>query len=201
MIKIDMSLKASELEGSLKRMWVLSGAKIKSIAEGGESDGLPVYTAAGRYTSRGWTEWTQGFVYGSALLQYEATGEGEFLDYGRERTVSAMPVHVTNFGVHDHGFNNVSSYGTLLRMIDEGRLKADRWERSHYELAMKCSGSVQARRWTELPGGNGYIYSFNGPHSLFADTIRTIRALAMAHSLGHRMNGENDSPYRCSDVW
>ncbi len=194
MIKIDMSLKASELEGSLKRMWVLSGAKIKSIAEGGESDGLPVYTAAGRYTSRGWTEWTQGFVYGSALLQYEATGEGEFLDYGRERTVSAMPVHVTNFGVHDHGFNNVSSYGTLLRMIDEGRLKADRWERSHYELAMKCSGSVQARRWTELPGGNGYIYSFNGPHSLFADTIRTIRALAMAHSLGHRMNGENDQP-------
>ena len=34
------------------------------------------------------------------------------------------------------------------------------------ELALKVSGAVQAARWTTIPGG-GYIYSFNGPHSLF----------------------------------
>jgi unsaturated chondroitin disaccharide hydrolase len=38
----------------------------------------------------------------------------------------------------------------------------------------------------------GYVYSFNGPHSLFSDTIRTMRALAVAHLLGHRLMGEND---------
>ena len=27
--------------------------------------------------------------------------------------------------------------------------------------------------------GGGYIYSFNGPHSLFVDTIRSLRALAL----------------------
>ena len=30
----------------------------------------PVFTVKGRYTSKGWTEWTQGFQYGSALLQF-----------------------------------------------------------------------------------------------------------------------------------
>ena len=33
--------------------------------------------------------------------------------------------------------------------------------------------------------GLGYVYSFNGPHSLFCDTIRSLRALAMSHRLGH----------------
>jgi hypothetical protein len=42
--------------------------------------------------------------------------------------------------------------------------------------------------------GSGYIYSFNGPHSLFSDTIRSLRSLAVAHQLGHRLMGENDQP-------
>ena len=58
-------------------------------------------------------------------------------------------------------------------------------------MALKLSGAVQARRWTEIPGG-GYIYSFNGPHSLFVDTIRSLRALAIAHKLGHVLMEEND---------
>src|SRR5690606_13129067 len=36
------------------------------------------------------------------------------------------------------------------------------------------------------------IHSFNGPHSLFCDTIRSLRSLALAHQLGHRLMGEND---------
>ena len=50
---------------------------------------------------------------------------------------------------------------------------------------------MQANRWTSLPKG-GFIYSFNGPHSLFADTIRSLRSLAVAHQLGHALCGEND---------
>jgi unsaturated chondroitin disaccharide hydrolase len=192
MIGTDLKLKASDFEKPLKRLWELSAEKISSMKE--NDGGAPVYTVKGRYTSRGWTEWTQGFVYGSSLLQFDATGEKRFLEYGRSRTVDLMATHVTNFGVHDHGFNNVSSYGSLLRLMDEGKMPEHEWERNFYELALKCSGAVQARRWTELPDGLGYIYSFNGPHSLFADTIRTLRALAIAHKLKHRMMGEGDKP-------
>ncbi|MCK7577215.1 MAG: glycoside hydrolase family 88 protein [Chromatiales bacterium] len=45
--------------------------------------GAPVFTAAGTYTARGWTEWTQGFQFGSPLLVYEATGDPWFLEYGQ----------------------------------------------------------------------------------------------------------------------
>ena len=51
---------------------------------------------------------------------------------------------------------------------------------------------MQAARWTNIAGGGGYIYSFNGPHSLFVDTIRSLRALAVSHQLGHVLMGEND---------
>jgi hypothetical protein len=99
---------------------------------------------------------------------------------------------VTHFGVHDHGFNNVSTYGNLHRLMAEGRIEGSDWERDFYELALKASGAVQAYRWTELPEGEGFIYSFNGPHSLFADTIRSLRSLAVAHRLGHALAGEGD---------
>jgi hypothetical protein len=72
-----------------------------------------------------------------------------------------------------------------------GNFKASDEEKEFYRLALKISGAVQARRWTGIKDG-GYIYSFNGPHSLFIDTIRTCRILLAAYLLGHRMLDEND---------
>ena len=46
--------------------------------------------------------------------------------------------------------------------------------------------------WTALGPGQGFIHSFTGPHSLFADTIRSLRALALAHQLGQVLMGEGD---------
>ena len=37
-----------------------------------------------------------------------------------------MAPHLTHMGVHDHGFNNVSTYGTLWRLAREGRFDAER---------------------------------------------------------------------------
>ena len=54
------------------------------------------------------------------------------------------------------------------------------------------TGAVQAARWTKLAPDLGYVYSFNGPQSLFADTIRSMRALAVSHQLGHSLMGEGD---------
>jgi len=174
-------------------MWELSARKLRAIERSyDESRGSPVFTVDGRWTSRGWTEWTQGFQYGSALLQFDATGEQEFLRTGRAKTHARMAPHLTHMGVHDHGFNNVSTYGGLLRMMNEGRTPEDPGERAACELALKVSGAVQARRWTRTADGGGFIYSFNGPHSLFVDTVRSLRALALAHSLGHVLLEEND---------
>jgi unsaturated chondroitin disaccharide hydrolase len=113
------------------------------------------------------------------------------LAIGRRNTVEKMAAHVSHFGVHDHGFNNVSTYGNLLRLMNERRIEESFWEREFYQLAMKLSGAIQAKRRTNISGG-GFIYSFNGPHSLFVDTIRSLRALAVAHRLGQVLMDEND---------
>lgn len=193
MIEIDTSLKPADLADDLGRLWELSGQKILSIddAWSGQS-GAPVFTVEGRYQPQGWTEWTQGFQYGWAILQFDATADQRFLDLGRDRTVERMAPHVTHIGVHDHGFNNVSTYGNLWRLMREGRMADNPRERQLYELALKATGAVQAARWSTTHEGDGYIYSFNGPHSLFCDTIRSLRALAISHQLGHTLMGEND---------
>lgn len=191
-MQIDQTIQPKSLTRPLKRFWEVSAQKMELInREYDASQGSPVFTVEGKYTTRGWTEWTQGFQYGSEILQFDADDNFQWLETGRRNTVEKMAPHVTHFGVHDHGFNNVSTYGNLLRLMNEGKIAENEWERNFYEMALKASGAVQAKRWTALPTG-GYIYSFNGPHSLFADTIRSLRALAVAHQLGGSLMGEND---------
>jgi unsaturated chondroitin disaccharide hydrolase len=192
MIKIDYRLKPEDLKKKLDLFWELSAEKIKDIDRNYDgSKGSPVYTVNGKYTTRGWTEWTQGFQYGSAILQYDASGESYFLESGRKATVDKMAPHISHTGVHDHGFNNLSTYGNLLRLMNEGRIPFSEWEKNFYEFALKISGAVQAGRWTKIRNG-GFIYSFNGPHSLFVDTIRSCRILVVSHLLGHVLQEEND---------
>jgi unsaturated chondroitin disaccharide hydrolase len=192
-MKINLKLQPADLTAKLQRFWQLSAGKIQHIEKNYDSSkGSPVFTVRGKYTSRGWTEWTQGFQYGSAILQFDATGERKFLELARKATVQKMAPHVSHFGVHDHGFNNVSTYGNLWRLMGEERIAENQWERNFYELALKLSGAVQARRWTKIKDG-GFIHSFNGPQSLFVDTIRSLRSLALAHYLGHVPMEEGDS--------
>lgn len=191
-MKIDYGLEPGMLKNKLDNFWHLSGEKIIAIdREYDSSNGSPVFTAGGKYTTRGWTEWTQGFQFGSAILQFDATGEPWFLENGRQNTVSKMAPHISHVGVHDHGFNNLSTYGNLLRLMKEEKIPFNGWEKNFYELALKISGAVQASRWTHTREG-GFISSFNGPHSLFVDTIRSCRVLVVSHLLGHLLQGEND---------
>jgi hypothetical protein len=192
MLALSQGRTARDLVPKIERVFELSAGKIRTLERRWTpSDGAPVFTIEGRYAARGWTEWTQGFQFGAAILQFDATGDRDFLDLGRSRTLERMASHLTHIGVHDHGFNNVSTYGALWRLAREGRIEATDWERHFYELAIKISGAVQARRWTPIPGG-GFIHSFNGAHSLFVDTIRSLRALALSHRLGHRLSDEQD---------
>ena len=193
-MEIKPDLQPQQLQPALERFWQLSGEKIQNIRQNYDmSQGSPVFTVAGQYSTRGWTEWTEGFRTGSAILQYDATGQEAFLQQGEQETVETMASHVSHIGVHDHGFNNVSTYGNLRRLMLEGKTAKDEGKLNFYELALKVSGAVQASRWTEHQNG-GFIHSFNGPHSLFVDTIRSCRILAMAHKLGHVLMGEGDKP-------
>ncbi|MCK4783513.1 MAG: hypothetical protein KAV87_07175 [Desulfobacteraceae bacterium] len=56
-------------------------------------EGTPLFTVKGKYTTRGWTEWTQGFRFGSAIIQYDATGEERFLTLGMKGTLDYMATH------------------------------------------------------------------------------------------------------------
>jgi hypothetical protein len=195
MIQINFELTPTHLFPAVQRLFTLSADKIHHLQDRWNPEkGTPVFTIKGEYTSRGWTEWTQGFQFGAAIYQFEVMHDEAFLAIGRGGTVDLMAPHVTHVGVHDHGFNNVSTYGNLLRLMAAGAIPYDPWEKNFYELALKASGAVQAARWTELGPDHGFIYSFNGPQSLFADTVRSLRALALGHKLGHRLMGEMDRP-------
>ncbi len=190
---LDTELNPADLQPALDRFFNLSGEKILVLQKAwNPAKGAPVFTRRGKYTTRGWTEWTQGFQYGCQILQFDATDVEQFLRLGRENTIRHMSPHVTHIGVHDHGFNNVSTYGNLRRLALEGRTSEMAEAMELYALALKASGAVQAARWTTIADGTGFIHSFNGPHSLFSDTIRTCRVLVLAHQLGHCLMGEND---------
>ena len=78
MIQIDNNLIPEDFSAKLKKFWEISGQKIRLIDKHyDESQGSPVFTVKGKYSTRGWTEWTQGFQYGSAILQYDATGDSK----------------------------------------------------------------------------------------------------------------------------
>ena len=194
MIEINDQIQPADLKAKLERFWERSAECLESIEKsfppGSET---PVITVDGKYKAQGWTEWTQGFQYGSLFLQFDATDDSRYLEMACERTVDSMASHLTHIGVHDHGFNNVSTYGNLWRLMNEGRVAEDAWQRNFCELALKVTGAVQAARWANTRDGTGYIYSFNGPQSLFIDTIRSCRALSLSHQLGHALMGEQDA--------
>jgi hypothetical protein len=192
-LKIDHCLTPGRLVPRLHRLFDLSAGKILAIEKSwNPAHGTPVFTVKGRYATRGWTEWTQGFRFGSALLQFDASGDKRFLDLGRRKTIELMAAHVSHIGVHDHGFNIISTYGNLWRLMREGKVPFNEREQETCELALKVSGAIQAARWAGTGDGLGYIYSFNGPHSLFVDAMRSLRSLAVAHQLGHVLMGECD---------
>jgi unsaturated chondroitin disaccharide hydrolase len=191
MLKIE-SINIDTLKPKLDRLWQLAHHKISMIdnRHGGKTS-APVFTVEGKYTAKGWTDWTQGFQYGSALAVYDATNEEDMLTLGAHRTLSLMAPHLTHTGVHDHGFNTMSTYGHLLRLILEGRASSFEQYEEVCKMAVSLSGAVQASRWVESNLG-GYIYSFNGPQSLFIDTVRSVRVLFASHVLGHHLSGEQD---------
>ncbi len=203
-MRIDNDIQPADLTPAIERALTLAARKSRAIDRAWDRDqGAPVYTVEGKYTTRGWTEWTQGFQYGCLILAGDGLDDEALMRLGRRRTIKRMLPHVTHTGVHDHGFNNLSTYGNLLRLQREKRWQYDGWELMLYLNLICASGAVQASRWSgvavkepskhaAMSPSLGYIYSFNGPHSLFVDTMRTTRVLCAAWQHGHFLMHEND---------
>lgn len=194
---------ATQLAPATQRVFELAADKAKHIDKTWDpAKGTPVFTVKGKYTTRGWTEWTQGFVYGCMILAGDGLNDRALIGLGQRHTLDRMLPHVTHIGVHDHGFNNLSTYGNLLRLLHEKRIDGNPDLQRLLENAIAASGAIQASRWAGTPPkpgkhnayspALGYIYSFNGPHSLFIDTMRTLRILGVGWQLGHPLMHEGD---------
>ena len=108
MIRIDTALTPEALRGDIRRLFEVSAGKIFALQKAWDPrQGAPVVTIAGKYAARGWTEWTQGFQFGSAILQFAATGDRRALAAGRAATLEQMAKHVSHVGVHDHGSRKI----------------------------------------------------------------------------------------------
>ena len=195
MIKINLAPRPADLRKKIERLWEVSAPKILTVnlAETAET-AAPLFTVNGKYVARDGAEPAPGFLYGSAILQYDAFWDESFLHLARAQISKKMAHYVSRMGGDNHGDNIVITYGNLWRLMNESRLKPDEAERNYLHLALKCSGAVQAARWTHTSNGGGFIHSVLGPHSLQAGTIRSLRSLALAHHLGHVLAGECDEP-------
>src|SRR5664280_1713774 len=112
------TLTPQALMPAINRALELASAKTMQLERRwNTADGAPVVTIGGKYTARSWTQWTQGFQYGNALLCFDLTSEPNCLKMARQHIVAEMAPHLTHSGVHDHGFNNISTYGHLRRLI------------------------------------------------------------------------------------
>ena len=116
-----------------------------------------------------------------------------FLELGRERTLTRMAPHLTHVGVHDHGFNNVSTYGALWRHGARG---------PHRGVASGSGGSTSSRSRSAAPcrrdAGRRCPTAATSIRSTARTRCSSTRSARCARSrsrtsLGHRLVEEQDA--------
>ena len=113
MITIKNDLRPADLRKKVERLWEISGPKILAVDLAEKGGAVPVFTAQGRYTTRGWTDWTLGFVYGSALTPITKAADPNdprtapavaLAIAGTPQAPDAWKVLSTNIAKGPHGF-------------------------------------------------------------------------------------------------
>ncbi|MCX6865704.1 MAG: glycoside hydrolase family 88 protein [Verrucomicrobia bacterium] len=124
-----------------------------------------------------WTDWCPGFHAGMMWLAHERTGDACWREAAEAYTRKLEPRKFDR-DVHDLGFIFMSTANRWHNLLADGD-PVKQW------LAdmLATAGTVQSLRWKNT-GEDHYIYSFNGPQSLFIDVMMNIRILFRAHQLG-----------------
>jgi unsaturated chondroitin disaccharide hydrolase len=139
----------------------------------------PIYTENGVWSRPDfiWTDWCPGFYAGMMWLAFEYTGEAKWRE-AAERYTRRLEPRKFDRDVHDLGFIFMSTANRWYNLLPDGDATRQ-WLRD----VLITAGTIQSFRWKET-GDDHYVYSFNGPQSLFIDIIMNIRILFRAHQLG-----------------
>jgi unsaturated chondroitin disaccharide hydrolase len=139
----------------------------------------PIYTENGVWTRPDfiWTDWCPGFYAGMMWLAYERTGGTKWRD-AAERYTRKLESRKFDRDVHDLGFIFMSTANRWYNLLPDGDA-TKQWLKD----VLITAGTIQSFRWKET-GEDHYVYSFNGPQSLFIDIMMNIRILFRAHELG-----------------
>ncbi len=139
----------------------------------------PVHTRDGKWyrPPRLWTDWTPGFYAGQMWILHELTGDAQ---WRREAERFSVKLEARRFDrdVHDLGFIFLSTYRRWHDLLEEGEAA-----RVRACDILVTAATVQSYRWNGA-GEDGFIYSFNGPQSLFIDIMMNVRLLFWAYRHG-----------------
>ena len=140
-IKIKHDLTAAKLvPRSINCLFELSAAKILSLQKTwNPGKGTPVFTVKGNNgprVDRVDAGLSVRFRAVAFRCHWRTTVSGRSSANKRIALTATHPMH---FGVHDHGFNNISSFNGVFA-ADAGENSIQRIQRDFYELRRKCQG-------------------------------------------------------------
>ena len=176
----------SPLHAALKAVIPHAESRVEALIEKWPAGTpAPIYTVDGKWFRQKevWTDWTPGFYAGMMWILHELTGKASWRARAEE---FSRPLEGRRFDrdVHDLGFIFMSTYKRWYDLLEDGD------EKERVRSVLVTAGNTQSLRWKET-GEDWYIYSFNGPQSLFIDIMMNIRLLFWAYD-----HSGNENLYR-----
>ncbi len=169
------------LKSRLEHVASLCDGSLRKAAEAWPPERpAPIWTENGSWYRQPemWTDWTPGFFAGQMWILHDLLGGDAFWRERAEAHSRSLLPRRFDRDVHDLGFVFLSSYGRWLRFLDEGDPL-----RTHVIDTLVTAATVQSYRWNG-GGEHKFIYSFNGPQSLFIDIMMNVRLLFWATKNG-----------------
>jgi unsaturated chondroitin disaccharide hydrolase len=179
-MKINQNLDEPALRARAERTFHFGVAQLaKMLPKWTVEKAAPIYTENGAWSRPDfiWTDWCPGFYAGMMWLAFERTGETKWRA-AAEAYTRKLEHRKFDRDVHDLGFIFMSTAERWHNLLPDG----DATKRWLAELLV-TAGTTQSLRWKDT-GEDHYIYSFNGPQSLFIDIMMNIRLLFRARELG-----------------
>ena len=193
-------LTAADLLRQSLRLFELAQSKSADRQVLGPSRGTPVFTVEGKYTAARLDRMDAGLPV--------RLRDPRLRRDRRSRTARARPANGRRSAWRRTSRTSACTitasttsrtYGNLRRLMREGRIPHNEWE--HGLLRAGAQGQRRRAggalvgvpvpsRHRRAPARQASATStrFNGPHSLFVDTMRTIRILGVAWQLGHMLD-------------